>query len=39
LFGGMIAITDARLLGFAMRNYPIADVVNQLRLWKRLAVC
>jgi uncharacterized membrane protein len=36
LFGGMIAITDARLLGFAMRKYPIADVVNQLRVWKRI---
>jgi uncharacterized membrane protein len=34
LFGGMIAITDARLLGFAMRKYPIADLVNQLRVWK-----
>jgi hypothetical protein len=36
LFGGMIAITDARLLGFAMRKYPIADVVNQSRVWKRI---
>jgi hypothetical protein len=36
LFGGMIAITDARLLGLAMRKYPIADVVNQLRIWKRI---
>src|SRR5258708_29947415 len=36
LFGGMIAITDARLLGLAMQKYPIADVVNQLRLWKRI---
>jgi hypothetical protein len=36
LFGGMIAITDARLLGLAMRKYPIADLVNQLRVWKRI---
>jgi uncharacterized membrane protein len=36
LFGGMIAITDARLLGLAMRKYPIADIVNQLRVWKRI---
>lgn len=36
LFGGMIAITDARLLGLAMRKYPIADVVNQTRIWKRI---
>src|SRR5258706_8804740 len=36
LFGGMIAITDARLLGPAMRKDPIADLVNQLRVWKRI---
>jgi hypothetical protein len=36
LFGGMIAITDARLLGIAMRKYPITDVVNQARIWKRI---
>src|SRR5258707_9278229 len=36
LFGGMIAITDARLLGLAMPKYPIADLVNQLRVWKRI---
>jgi hypothetical protein len=31
LFGGMILMTDLRLLGLAMRNRPIADVVDQLR--------
>jgi uncharacterized membrane protein (DUF441 family) len=36
LFGGMIAITDARLLGIAMKKYPIADLVNQFRVWKRI---
>ena len=36
LFGGMIAITDARLLGLAMKKVPVADVVNQLRIWKRI---
>jgi hypothetical protein len=35
LFGGMILMTDLRLLGWAMRNRPIADVVNQLRVPKR----
>ncbi len=35
LFGGMILITDLRLLGFAMRKWPIADVVNQFRVPKR----
>ncbi len=36
LFGGMIAITDLRLLGWAMRSASIADVVDQLRIWKRI---
>src|ERR1700722_214856 len=36
LFGGMIAITDMRLLGWAMRGPPVADVIQQLRLWKQI---
>jgi hypothetical protein len=36
VFGGMIVITDLRLLGVILQNRPIADVVNGLRWWKRL---
>jgi hypothetical protein len=36
LFGGMIAITDLRLLGWAMRSSSITDVVDQLRVWKQI---
>src|ERR1700676_3853991 len=36
LFGGMIAMTDLRLLGLAMRDCSISDVVDQLRIWKRI---
>jgi len=35
LFGGMILMTDLRLLGWAMRKRSIADVVEQLRVPKR----
>ena len=35
LFGGMILITDMRLLGLAMRNRSVSDVVDQLRVPKR----
>jgi hypothetical protein len=35
LFGGMILMTDLRLLGWAMRKRPIADVVEQFRVPKR----
>jgi len=40
LFGGAIVVTDLRLLGWAMKDRPIADVVNQLRWVKRIGfVC
>jgi hypothetical protein len=35
LFGGMILMSDLRLLGLTLRNRPVADVVGPLRLWKR----
>jgi hypothetical protein len=34
-FGGMILMTDMRLLGLAFRNRPVADLVDQLRVPKR----
>jgi hypothetical protein len=34
-FGGMILMTDMRILGLAMRNRPMADLVDQLRVPKR----
>lgn len=36
LFGGMILAVDLRLLGLALRKYPMADVVDQLRVLKRI---
>ena len=36
LFAGMILMTDLRLLGWALRGYPIASVVNRLRMPKRI---
>ena len=35
-FGGMILTTDLRLLGVVMRKRPVADVVDQLRIPKRI---
>lgn len=34
-FGGMVLMTDMRLLGWGMRKRSIADVVNQFRVPKR----
>ena len=36
LFGGMILMTDMRMLGLAMRSYPVSDVVDQFRTAKRV---
>jgi hypothetical protein len=35
-FGGMILMTDLRLLGWAMRSRPVSHVVDQLRVPKRV---
>jgi Tfp pilus assembly protein PilN len=34
LFGGMVLMTDLRLLGWAMRRIPVSDIVRQLQAWK-----
>jgi hypothetical protein len=36
VFGGMILMTDLRILGLAMREVSVTDVVRQLRLWKQI---
>ena len=38
LFGGMIAMTDLRILGIAFKGTPVADVHNQLRAFKHLGL-
>src|SRR5580658_7555789 len=35
-FGGMIVVTDLRLLGLGMRSYSISEVLNGLRAPKRI---
>ena len=35
LFGGMLVMTDLRLLGWAMQQRRVSDVVEQFRAWKR----
>jgi hypothetical protein len=36
LFGGMILMGNLRLLGVAMRQHPVSDVIGQLRAPKRI---
>jgi len=35
LFGGMLVMTDLRLLGWAMQRRTVSDILEQFRLWKR----
>lgn len=37
LLGGMVVLTDLRWLGLGMRNYSVADLVDGLRVPKRIA--
>jgi hypothetical protein len=39
VFGGMILMTDLRLLGVAITDRSVSDVVTQFRPWKRLGFC
>src|SRR5579863_3478324 len=34
VFGGMILMTDLRLMGLAMTDVPVATMIRQLRPWK-----
>ena len=36
VFGGMVLMTDLRLLGLVMKSSPIVDVVGGLRILKRI---
>jgi hypothetical protein len=36
LFGGMILVTDLRLLGLTFKSLTITEIVTSLRPWKRL---
>jgi uncharacterized membrane protein len=38
LFGGMILMTDLRLLGLVMRGSSVSNVVGQFRVWKRVGL-
>ena len=36
VFGGMILMTNLRLLGWTLKDQSISDVVARLRIWKRI---
>ncbi len=36
IFGGLILVSDLRLLGFAFKNVPVSEVLLRTRLWKRV---
>src|ERR1700730_4965731 len=38
VFGGVVLMTNMRLLGLAMRKRPVSDVVDQFRMSKRIGL-
>jgi len=38
IFGGLILMTDLRLLGIVLRGATISEVVGQFRIWKRVGL-
>lgn len=38
VFGGMLMMSDMRLLGFALTDFPVSQIVGRLRVWKRLGL-
>jgi hypothetical protein len=38
VFGGMILMTDLRLLGWAFKSVPVSDVVKQFRIFKQIGL-
>lgn len=39
VFGGMIVMTDLRLLGVALTKFSVTQVVSMFRPWKRVGFC
>jgi hypothetical protein len=38
LFGGLLLVSDLRLLGFTLTKLPISEVTGRLRPWKRVGL-
>lgn len=38
VFGGMILMTNARLLGWALTSYSVTEVIGSVRIWKRIGL-
>ncbi|HLJ51166.1 MAG TPA: DUF6644 family protein [Bryobacteraceae bacterium] len=36
IFGGLILVSDLRLLGVAFKNIPVSEIISRTRPWKRL---
>src|SRR5438067_2010496 len=36
VFGGLILVSDLRLLGLALTNFPVSEVLLRTRPWKRV---
>jgi hypothetical protein len=39
VFGGLILMSDLRLLGLALTNVPVSEIIRRTRIWKRVGFC
>ena len=39
VFGGFILMSDLRLLGLALTNVPVSEIIRRTRIWKRVGFC
>jgi hypothetical protein len=38
VFGGMLLMSDMRLLGLALTDFPVSQIVGRFRVWKRVGL-
>jgi len=39
VFGGLILMSDLRLLGLALTNVPVSEIIRRTRIWKWVGFC
>jgi len=39
VFGGLILMSDLRLLGVALTNVPVSEIIRRTRIWKWIGFC
>jgi hypothetical protein len=38
VLGGLLLVSDLRLIGFALKDFPVSQIVGRMRTWKRVGL-